>query len=136
MEKIKAAMMSPSVRRLLAFATSEKNIEPAYKLYCQSPIQELYGYYMEGQLIGCIGIAFLDSGQYEIKHIAVCPNHRGKGLGGEMIRFIKVKYKATLIIAETDCDAVNFYRNVGFNIVSLGEKYPHVERFTCTLEGK
>ncbi|GLC87140.1 hypothetical protein [Lysinibacillus piscis] len=35
MEKIKAAMMSPSVRRLLAFATSEKNIEPAYKLYCQ-----------------------------------------------------------------------------------------------------
>lgn len=35
--------------------------------------------------------------------------------------------------AETDKNAVNFYRKIGFNITSLGEKYPGVERFKCTL---
>jgi hypothetical protein len=30
-------------------------------------------------------------------------------------------------------NAVNFYRNIGFEITSLGEKYPGVERFQCIL---
>ncbi|MGG4554653.1 hypothetical protein ABEX11_20625 [Paenibacillus humicus] len=35
--------------------------------------------------------------------------------------------------AETDKDAVDFYRRLGFNITSLGQKYPGVERFQCSL---
>ena len=31
-------------------------------------------------------------------------------------------------------DAVEFYRKLGFSIESLGEKYPGVERFRCTLQ--
>ncbi|NYE04281.1 ribosomal protein S18 acetylase RimI-like enzyme [Bacillus niacini] len=33
--------------------------------------------------------------------------------------------------AETDSDAVEFYRKYGFKITSLGEKYPGVERLLC-----
>lgn len=40
----------------------------------------------------------------------------------------------TKIIAETDMDAVGFYRRYGFSIEALGEKYPGVERYKCTLE--
>ncbi|WP_268921683.1 hypothetical protein [Metabacillus sediminilitoris] len=36
-----------------------------------------------------------------------------------------------MITAETDKEAVVFYRNYGFKITSLGEKYPGVERFLC-----
>ena len=36
--------------------------------------------------------------------------------------------------AETDIEAVDFYKKIGFQTVSLGEKYPGVERFKCTLE--
>ncbi|QSF44504.1 GNAT family N-acetyltransferase [Paenibacillus tianjinensis] len=37
------------------------------------------------------------------------------------------------ITAETDHEAVGFYRNAGFAITSLGEQYPGVERFACIL---
>lgn len=38
------------------------------------------------------------------------------------------------IQAETDQEAVGFYRKAGFVITSLGEKYPGVERFSCFFE--
>jgi hypothetical protein len=36
------------------------------------------------------------------------------------------------LAAETDQDAVAFYRRCGFQIDTLGEKYLGVERFRCT----
>jgi len=46
-----------------------------------------------------------------------------------MINYIASKYSS--IVAETDYEAVDFYRRYGFVITSLGEKYPGVERFLC-----
>ncbi|EOR21192.1 N-acetyltransferase GCN5 [Niallia nealsonii AAU1] len=46
-----------------------------------------------------------------------------------MIKFLSKQY--TFISAETDNDAVGFYRKNGFKITSLGEKYPIVEWFLC-----
>lgn len=42
--------------------------------------------------------------------------------------------KPKRVIAETDDEAVDFYRNIGFEVHSLGEKYPGVERFRCIYE--
>lgn len=33
--------------------------------------------------------------------------------------------------AETDLEAVDFYRKCGFTVATLGEKYPGVQRFSC-----
>jgi hypothetical protein len=38
------------------------------------------------------------------------------------------------VYAETDEEAADFYRNIGFTVESLGEKYPGIERFKCTFE--
>lgn len=46
-----------------------------------------------------------------------------------MVNYFSNKY--LLIYTETDNDAVDFYRKYGFEITSLGEKYPGVERFLC-----
>ncbi|WP_239984546.1 hypothetical protein [Lentibacillus sediminis] len=51
-----------------------------------------------------------------------------------MIKFICNKHSLQFISAETDKDAVVFYQNLGFQITSLGEKYPGVERFLCEYE--
>jgi len=53
-----------------------------------------------------------------------------------MIDFIKDKYTLLVIAAETDKDAVDFYKKYGFKALSLGEKYPGVERFACVLESR
>ena len=39
------------------------------------------------------------------------------------------------MIAETDDDAVGFYRKVGFSVQPLGNKYvAGINRYLCTLE--
>ncbi len=133
-KEMKSPPIQPNLRKLLSFATSERNIEREYGLYIQSPVLALYGYDFEDEVVGCIGIELLGLKRCEIKHIAVSPNHRGQGIGSKMISFIKVKHSLTSIFAETDKEAVNFYKNCGFKIKSLGEKYPGVERFQCILE--
>ncbi|SFQ74975.1 Acetyltransferase (GNAT) domain-containing protein [Psychrobacillus psychrotolerans] len=136
MEEMISPFIQPNLRKLLSFATSERNIDREYELYIHSPVRELYGYIFEDEVVGCIGIEILDFKRCEIKHIAVFPNHRGKGLGSKMISFIKVKHPVPFVIAETDKEAVIFYENYGFKITSLGEKYPGVERFQCILKNK
>lgn len=133
-KEMKSTSIQPSLRKLLSFATSERNIEREYELYIQSPVRALYRYDFEDEVVGCIGIELSGLKRCEIKHIAVSPNHRGQGIGSKMICFIKVKHSLTNIFAETDKEAVNFYKNCGFKIKSLGEKYPGVERFQCILE--
>jgi N-acetylglutamate synthase-like GNAT family acetyltransferase len=136
MKEIKSGSIQPNVRELLSYATSEKNIEREYKQYIQSPARQLYGYDFENTVVGCIGVEFSSPKCCEIKHIAVSPNHRGEGIGSKMINFIWDQYSLSFMSAETDRDAVNFYKNYGFKIKSLGEKYPGVERFQCILESK
>ncbi len=136
MEEIKSNSIQPSLRKLLSFATSEKNIKREYDLYIQSPVRKLYSYGFENDTLGCIGIELIDKRRCEIKHIAVSPNHRGESIGSKMISFIKDKHSLSFISAETDKEAVNFYKSYGFNIISLGEKYPGVERFQCIFESK
>ena len=99
------------------------------------PQQGNYGYYMDQELVGCLGIELVDAHQCVIKHFAVSPVHRGKGIGGEMVQFINHHHSFSSIYAETDRDAVIFYKNIGFHITSLGEKHPGVERFAYLLTG-
>lgn len=131
MKRITSKTISPSVRELLSYATFEAKIDQEYEQYMQASNRVLYGFENVGIIVGCIGIGFLNSSDCEIKHIAVSPTNRENGIGSEMIQFICEKHSLRNIFAETDKDAVDFYRKFSFKIISLGEKYPGVERFFC-----
>ncbi|MGG3915789.1 GNAT family N-acetyltransferase [Rossellomorea vietnamensis] len=131
MEEIRTKSIHPDIRNLLSFATSVEKVEEEYDLYIHSTERKLYGFRAGDKLVGCIGVEFLNEGECEIKHVAVMPQHRGKGIGHKMIDNL---VHCTRITAETDQDAVVFYKKLGFDITSLGEKYPGVERFRCVLE--
>jgi ribosomal protein S18 acetylase RimI-like enzyme len=116
--------------------------------YCMSPIaeriknecnkyktnnnRELYGIYLEETLAGIIGLIHGEI-ESEIKHISVHPDFRKQGIGSQLIETVIELTKTNNIIAETDKDAVNFYKKKGFTIISLGEMYPGVERFKCVF---
>ncbi|TSB47963.1 GNAT family N-acetyltransferase [Alkalicoccobacillus porphyridii] len=121
--------LDPHVSKLLSYATSTNKIKSEYNLYVHNFNRSLYGYESGGIIVGCVGIEVIHSEACEIKHIAVDEAHRGNGHGSEMLRYVRSKYRK--ITAETDKDAVLFYRSNGFVITSLGEKYPGVERFRC-----
>ncbi|OPA81279.1 GNAT family N-acetyltransferase [Paenibacillus selenitireducens] len=91
----------------------------------------IYGEVTEGETIGFVGFTMNDNGELTLQHIAVRPEDREHGYGrGMMLELIGLMNPAS-IQAETDEEAVDFYRNIGFTAYSLGEKYPGVERFRC-----
>ncbi|WP_258112134.1 GNAT family N-acetyltransferase [Alicyclobacillus sp. SP_1] len=85
-----------------------------------------------GSAVGMVG--FKGKGaSAEIFHIAVAENQRHSGIGRNMTDELLRLKNFTELTAETDHDAVEFYRRYGFEIQSLGEKYPGVKRFQCRL---
>lgn len=93
---------------------------------------ELLGTFVDGELAGLLGIR-LGTEEVEICHLAVQTRLRGRGIGSAMVEELRKCKKAKTLQAETDKDAVSFYRKCGFVITSLGEKYPGTERFSCVL---
>lgn len=136
MLEINSDIIEPSLRTLLSYATSSAKVDEAYEKYISLPHFKLYGMAAGKEFFACIGIEFLEIGCYEIRHIAVDLETRGKNIGSEMIDFICRSYPFHQVIAETDQHAVEFYRRYGFSISSLGEKYPGVERFRCIYQVK
>ena len=133
MVDLKSKLDEPAVVELIGLAVfpEPEHVERAVQMYMQDERLELLGYEEEGTIIGVIGFHD-DLGEIELKHIAVIPEERGKGYGrGMLMELIKLK-DPKVIVAETDEDAVDFYRGSGFTVESLGEKYPGAERFKCT----
>ena len=67
-----------------------------------------------------------------ILSLSVSPARQQKGVGRALIAHVRACIRLPLY-AETDDDAVGFYQKCGFSITSLGEKYPGVIRYGCTL---
>ena len=121
MKEIKKNEIDSSLEGLLAYAASDAQKE--IKLYQTDQERLLFGIKKGNEWAGCIGIRDLALGEIEIVHIAVALEYRGTGIGKKMIQQISQQLNPTRIKAETDKDAVDFYKRCGFSITSLGEKY-------------
>lgn len=127
MREIDSKIMDPSVKKLLSYATCAGKVVGEYEKYMASSNLKLYRESSGDEFFACIGMAFLEEGICEIRHIAVSPEQRGKKIASGMIDAICQLY-------QPDRQAVEFYRKYGFSIASLGEKYPGVERFRCVYK--
>jgi N-acetylglutamate synthase-like GNAT family acetyltransferase len=133
---IKHRISEDSIQELLSYSIfpDPERVEKEINRYQSEPALELYGHEEDNEILGVVGFIVHSNHKLELRHIAVKPEERSKGYGrGLILELIEVKQPA-IIEAETDEDSVDFYRNVGFSIVSLGEKYPEIERFKCTYE--
>ncbi len=132
MKEIKKNEIDSSIERLLAYAASD--VQKDIQRYHTEQERLLFGIQKKNGWAGCIGIREVTLGEIEIIHIAVALEYRGTGIGKKMIQQISRQHNPTRIKAETDKDAVVFYKRSGFSITSLGEKYTGVERFLCTKD--
>ncbi len=90
----------------------------------------LMGSFIENKLIGVIGIIIKDDCG-TIRHIAVCHDHRKKGIGKILIRNTLGHFLLKRLIAETDNEAVDFYKNCGFHCREFISQYG--KRYECIL---
>ncbi|MFC7679729.1 GNAT family N-acetyltransferase [Paenibacillus sp. GCM10028914] len=123
------------VKELLAYSVfpDPDRLDEAVEAYRKPNGLDLYGYEEDEVLVGIIGVD-TNGDELTIKHIAVTPENRGKDYGRGMILELMLQQKPARVIAETDDESVGFYRSIGFEIYSLGELYPGVERFRCVYE--
>ena len=81
---------------------------------------------------GVIGIRPGSCG--EILHIAVAADRARQGIGRALLQAAFTRYPDVRVWkAETDDDAVEFYRRVGFSVKELPPTYPGVTRYRCVL---
>ncbi|QGQ95344.1 N-acetyltransferase [Paenibacillus psychroresistens] len=133
---IKQRISEDSIQELLSYAIfpDPERIEQEIVRYHSEAALELYGHEEDDEIIGIVGFIVHPNNKLELRHIAVKPEERSKGYGrGLILQLLEAKQPA-IIEAETDEDSVDFYRNVGFSVISLGEKFPGVERFKCIFE--
>lgn len=112
-----------------------------YEQYRTVPERHLYGWLDEdtGTFAGVLGITIQNRNAdtnratcHIISHLSVLPELQAKGIGRSMLDGYVQKHPGIDVYAETDHDAVEFYRRCGFEVVALGEYYPGVMRFGCT----
>ena len=111
----------------------ERKTAEILKEYQEHSDQPILAVEASGELVGFIGLRLEPPHRAVIRHIAVHRGHRRQGVGKQMILEVCRSYRLRELDAETDRDAVVFYRKVGFKVQSLGEKYPGTERFLCRL---
>lgn len=87
-----------------------------------------------GSICGTIIFRHVSNDEFEIMGIATDPAHRNQGVASKLIAFAVDTLKCGTVKAETDDAAVDFYWKCGFQVESLGEKYPGCVRYLCTLK--
>jgi len=134
LKPLKDRLNDPIVRDIAGYSVypDPEKLERTMEAYKSDAGLEMYGYEVDDELIGIIGIRMDEGGELRIEHLAVSPDHRGLGYGRGLILEAIEEKKPAIVMAETDEEAVDFYRNIGFEIESLGEVYPGTERFKCS----
>ncbi|HEY2495236.1 MAG TPA: GNAT family N-acetyltransferase [Paenibacillus sp.] len=135
---VKSYIHKLEVTELLSYAVfpDDKSLKAVIDRYEGSESLRLYGFEDEELLVGLIGYEMDDERIITIHHIAVLPENRMKGYGRGMMFELLAAQKPAQIIVETDEVAVDFYRNIGFVVYSLGEIYPGIERFRCVYDAE
>jgi ribosomal protein S18 acetylase RimI-like enzyme len=127
---------APEVRELVSYAVG---FPTAHKLdEVMRPYEQgtwtLVGLERYGQLIACLGYERLTAERAAIRHIAVAPEQREHGIGRALLRWLQDAGGFTELEAETDADAVDFYRKYGFNAARFVDpRYPDAKRWRCIL---
>ena len=78
-----------------------------------------------------------DSDPAVIRYIAVDEDRQRQRLGGVLISAVQQRAVGRSVYAETDDDAVDFYRRSGFGVVAKPSdpRWPERQRYACTLPG-
>lgn len=77
---------------LLSFMPSEKDLKKLLQTMKQYETEEelqLFLWKQQEDIIGLIGVLFIDDVNMEIQHISVNPSHRHQGIGTEMVKALR-----------------------------------------------
>ena len=120
-------LLAPSV-----YNPTEERLLNRAKKYQEDEETNVYVYKEDNEYKGIVVFEIFDS-TATILDIAVNPEHQGKGIGSKLIDFIFNSFNVDSIIAETDDDAIGFYKKYGFTVADTKVKFD-VKRYSIIKE--
>ena len=123
--------MDIRIKELLLLGSSASSVDEILEAYSRS---DTYFIAVFPQTRPDAVIAYRkEAGTIEILDLAVDPDSRNQGLGSLLIERMIADHSPAKIIAETDDDAVDFYRKLGFNTIPFKSKWG-ITRYKMDLE--
>jgi ribosomal protein S18 acetylase RimI-like enzyme len=123
----------PAIRRVLELSHgSTQALEEACGHY-RSGEWTFIGWQEGDEVLACAGAERLGGGTVGIRSIAVAPAWRHRGLGRTLVDALGERLEAKRLVAETDDDAVGFYRRCGFAVADAPSKSGRT-RYWCVRE--
>ena len=120
-------LLAPSV-----YNPTEERLLNRAKKYQEDENFNIYAYKEDGRYKGIV-IFMIIKNSASIHEIAVKPEHRGQGIGSKLIDFIFNQFSVEAVVAETDDDAIGFYKKYGFSVVDTKVEFD-TKRYVCFCE--
>ena len=130
----KAALLAAyEVYKPCMYMPTMEKYEKKIEAYLQEEAVGIFTCTQGGAVVGMIAGRFDGKTGMEILGIAVSTAARKRGIGSYMIECLTDAYALCTVTAETDDDAVGFYRKCGFCITEYTEDYDGkpVTRYHC-----
>lgn len=123
----------PEVRRLLALslhAPTDDDVARLCRFYAHADTPRVvFGLKAEGRLVAVVGATAPQPATCEVLSLAVDPPARRRGHARRLVEAAGAALAADEIVADTDSEAVGFYRACGFALEPLGDAAPGVARY-------
>lgn len=129
---VKASLFNPEVLTLLkpsVYNPTPERLKDRAEKYSADKNTFVYACKTGGIYVGIV-VFRMENGTAEILDIAVKPEYRKHGIGRSLIDFIFTQFPIYTITAETDDEAVGFYKRCGFDVIGLGMKCNN-KRYIC-----
>ncbi|MGY2892286.1 GNAT family N-acetyltransferase [Deinococcus sp. UYEF24] len=125
--------LTPDVADLLALAMSPDpaRVRAALEKYASDPQRQVWVWQAEGHPVCAVGVR-VNGEAAEILHIGTQAGARRQGHARRLLFALLERLGLTTLEAETDDEAVGFYRRAGFSIEETAGRGGTV-RYRCTL---
>ena len=118
---IKDNLDNSQVKRILLAYDPRHTPESYIAKFQAQPLRSVYGWVTNGEVLGICGFEVLKE-YILLTDLGVDESMRGRGIGSAMIDAMQDLFGLP-INAETDDDAVEFYRKIGFDISEAPPKH-------------
>lgn len=132
---VKEIITEPDILKLLApsvYNPTEERLLNKAKKYQEDEETNVYVYKEDNEYKGIVVFEIVNNSA-TILDIAVKPEYQGQGTGSKLIDFIFNSFNAKNITAETDDDAIEFYKKYGFIVADTKVEFD-IKRYVCVCK--
>ena len=106
------------------------------QVWLQNDSIRVFACYWQKKPVGVLVLYLKQPHAAEILGIAVAPHARNRGIATHMLQHAAASLALQTLTAETDADAVDFYRKFGFRTIEQTQNYGDhpVIRYLCTFD--